>query len=36
MRSRDAGDADSVKRTIQSLVDYLESLQLRPAHDQPQ
>jgi mono/diheme cytochrome c family protein len=36
MRSRDAGDADSVKRTIQSLVDYLESLQLRPGHDQPQ
>jgi nucleotide-binding universal stress UspA family protein/mono/diheme cytochrome c family protein len=36
MRSRDAGDAVSVKRTIQSLVDYLESLQLRPAHDQQQ
>jgi universal stress protein A len=34
-RSREAGDADSVKKMIQSLVDYLESLQLRPAHDQP-
>ena len=36
MRSREAGDADSVKKMIQSLVDYLESLQLRPAHDQQQ
>jgi nucleotide-binding universal stress UspA family protein/mono/diheme cytochrome c family protein len=34
MRSRDAGDAESVKKMIQSLVDYLESLQLRPAQDQ--
>jgi hypothetical protein len=25
-----------VKRMIQSLVDYLESLQLRPGHDQQQ
>jgi nucleotide-binding universal stress UspA family protein/mono/diheme cytochrome c family protein len=32
--SREAGDADRVKKVIQSLVDYLESLQLRPAHDQ--
>ena len=23
-----------VKKVIQSLVDYLESMQLRPAHDQ--
>jgi len=35
MRSREAGDADSVKKVIQSLVDYLESMQLQPAHDQP-
>jgi universal stress protein A len=33
-RSREAGDAVRVKQVIQSLVDYLESLQLRPAHDQ--
>ncbi len=33
-RSREAGDADRVQKVIQSLVDYLESLQLRPAHDQ--
>jgi nucleotide-binding universal stress UspA family protein/mono/diheme cytochrome c family protein len=36
MRSREAGDADRVKTVIQSLVDYLESMQLRPAHDQQQ
>jgi mono/diheme cytochrome c family protein len=35
MRSREAGDADSVKKVIQSLVDYLESMQLQPAHEQP-
>lgn len=33
-RSREAGDQDRVKNVIQSLVDYLESIQLRPAHDQ--
>jgi nucleotide-binding universal stress UspA family protein/mono/diheme cytochrome c family protein len=33
-RSREAGDADRVKAVIQSLVDYLDSIQLRPAHDQ--
>jgi nucleotide-binding universal stress UspA family protein/mono/diheme cytochrome c family protein len=29
-RSRDGGDLDRVKRMIQSLVDYLESIQARP------
>jgi nucleotide-binding universal stress UspA family protein/mono/diheme cytochrome c family protein len=33
-KSREAGDADRVKAVIQSLVDYLASLQVRPAHDQ--
>ena len=33
-RSREAGDQARVKAVIQSLVDYLESIQLRPAHDQ--
>jgi nucleotide-binding universal stress UspA family protein len=33
-KSREAGDADRVKAVIQSLVDYLEGIQLRPAHDQ--
>jgi len=33
-KSRDAGDSERVKAVIQSLVDYLESIQLRPAHDQ--
>ncbi len=33
-RSRDAGDAERVKAVIQSLVDYLGSIQLRPAHEQ--
>lgn len=32
-KSREAGGADRVKAVIQSLVDYLESIQLRPAHD---
>jgi len=36
VRSREAGDADRVKRVIESLVDYLDSLQMRPAHDQQQ
>lgn len=34
MRSRDAGDAERVKAVIQSLVDFLGSIQLRPAHEQ--
>lgn len=33
-RSREAGDAERVKAVIQLLVDYLESIQLRPAHEQ--
>jgi nucleotide-binding universal stress UspA family protein/mono/diheme cytochrome c family protein len=33
-KSREAGDGERVTKVIQSLVDYLESLQLRPAHDQ--
>ena len=33
-KSREAGDADRVKAVIKSLVDYLESVQLRPAHEQ--
>jgi nucleotide-binding universal stress UspA family protein/mono/diheme cytochrome c family protein len=33
-KSREAGDAERVKTVIQSLVDYLGSIQLRPAHDQ--
>jgi mono/diheme cytochrome c family protein len=35
-RSRDAGDAERVKAVIDSLVDYLNSIQIRPAHDQQQ
>lgn len=31
-KSREAGEADRVKSVIKSLVDYLESIQLRPAH----
>ena len=33
-RSRDAGDAERVKAVIQSLVEFLDSIQLRPAHEQ--
>lgn len=33
-RTRDAGDAERVKLVIQSLVRFLDSIQLRPAHDQ--
>ena len=33
-RSRDVGDAERVKAVIQSLVDHLESIQLRPPHEQ--
>ena len=33
-KSREAGDANHVKAMIQSLVDHLESIQLRPTHDQ--
>jgi mono/diheme cytochrome c family protein len=32
-RSRDGGDPATVKRMIQSLVDYLESIQLRVVHE---
>ena len=35
-RSREAGDQARVKSVIQSLVDYLASIQLRPANDQQQ
>lgn len=35
-RSREAGAEERVKSVIQSLVDYLESIQLRPAHEQQQ
>ena len=35
-KSREAGDQERVKSVIQSLVDYLGSIQLRPAHDQQQ
>ncbi|HEX8031054.1 MAG TPA: universal stress protein [Vicinamibacterales bacterium] len=35
-RSREAGDVERVKAVIQSLVDYLDSIQLRPAHEQQQ
>jgi hypothetical protein len=31
-RSRDGGDDATVRRMIQSLVDYLESIQARPGH----
>lgn len=31
LKSREAGDAERVKSVIQSLVNYLESIQLRPA-----
>jgi len=33
-KSREAGDQARVKAVIQSLVDYLESIQLRPTHEQ--
>ena len=33
-KSREAGDQERVKAVIQSLVDYIESIQLRPAHEQ--
>jgi len=33
-RSREAGDAERVKTVIQSLVTFLDSIQLRPAHEQ--
>ena len=33
-KSREAGDAERVKTVIQSLVDFLASIQLRPAHEQ--
>lgn len=33
-KSREAGDAERVKAVIQSLVDYLGSIQARPVHEQ--
>ena len=33
-RSRESRDGDDVKRLIQSLVDYLETVQVRPANEQ--
>jgi nucleotide-binding universal stress UspA family protein/mono/diheme cytochrome c family protein len=33
-KSREAGDKERVKAVIDSLVGYLESIQLRPAHEQ--
>jgi len=33
-KSREAGDTERVKAVIQSLVEYLESIQLRPSHEQ--
>jgi len=36
LRSREAGDDERVKSVIQALVNYLEGIQLRPAHDQQQ
>ena len=33
-KSREAGDAERVKAVIESLVAYLESIQVRPAHEQ--
>ncbi|MDO8678209.1 MAG: universal stress protein [Acidobacteriota bacterium] len=32
MKSREGGDADTVRETIESLVRFLESLQTRPVH----
>jgi len=34
MRSRDAGDAERVKAVIQSLVEFLDSIQSRTVHEQ--
>jgi hypothetical protein len=31
-RARDGGDAERVQKMIQSLVDYLETIQARPAN----
>ena len=33
-KSREAGDQERVKAVIQSLVDYIESIQLRASHEQ--
>jgi hypothetical protein len=32
-KSREAGDQERVNSVIKSLVDYIESIQLRPSHD---
>jgi mono/diheme cytochrome c family protein len=34
IRSRDAGDAERAKAMIQSLVEFLDSIQLRRGHEQ--
>jgi len=33
-KSREAGDQERVNSVIKSLVDYIDSIQLRPSHDQ--
>ena len=33
-RARDAGDAERVKAVIQTLVEFLDSIQLRTVHEQ--
>jgi mono/diheme cytochrome c family protein len=35
-KSREAGDQERVNSVIKSLVDYIDSIQLRPSHDQQQ
>ena len=35
-KSREAGDAERVKKVIQSLVDYLAAIQVRPTHERQQ
>jgi len=33
-KSREAGDQERIHGVIQSLVDYIDSIQLRPSHEQ--
>lgn len=33
-KAREVGDEERVKAVIQSLVEYLDTIQLRPAHQQ--
>ena len=35
-RARDAGDAERVKAVIQTLVEFVDSIQLRTVHEQQQ